>query len=236
MLCTGGPVKTLVELSLAHEMRRGHGALYAALDKGWCEPARMRRALVGLPLPRVSDGRIALAVDVSNGCVRTRTPALTGSSATSTCRRADRSCDQLIPGWPYSFVAALESSRTSWCGLLDVVRLGPADEATAVTAAQLREVVTRIIAAGHWRGGDPDMLIVMDAGYDSAYLSHALADLPVVLVGRLRSDRVMLRDAGPPLRPPGRAAARRGPSAASLLDGPRQTPAFVVTARRPNSP
>ena len=37
----------------------------------------------------------------------------------------------------------------------------------------------------------------MDSGYDVAYLSHALADLPVVLVGRLRSDRVMLRDPGP---------------------------------------
>jgi hypothetical protein len=37
----------------------------------------------------------------------------------------------------------------------------------------------------------------MDSGYDVAYLSHALADLPVVVVGRLRSDRIMLRDPGP---------------------------------------
>jgi len=37
----------------------------------------------------------------------------------------------------------------------------------------------------------------MDAGYDLTYLAHVLAGLPVVLVGRLRSDRVMLRDAGP---------------------------------------
>ncbi|MGF6947120.1 hypothetical protein BKA18_006973 [Streptomyces auratus] len=37
----------------------------------------------------------------------------------------------------------------------------------------------------------------MDAGYDVTYLSHVLADLPVVLVGRPRPDRVMLRDAGP---------------------------------------
>jgi hypothetical protein len=197
VLCADGPVKTLVELSLAHEMRRGHGALYAALDKGWCEPARMRRALADLPLPRISDGRIALAVDVSNWL----RPDADTSPDRLFChlhgRRADRSCDQLIPGWPYSFVAALESGRTSWVALLDAVRLGPADDATTVTATQLREVVTRIITAGHWNDGDPDMLIVMDAGYDSAYLSHALADLPVVLVGRLRSDRVMLRDAGP---------------------------------------
>lgn len=37
----------------------------------------------------------------------------------------------------------------------------------------------------------------MDSGYDITYLSHALADLPIVLIGRLRSDRVMLRDPGP---------------------------------------
>jgi hypothetical protein len=65
-----------------------------------------------------------------------------------------------------------------------------------VTAAQLREVVERLIRAGHWKPGDPHILIVMDSGYDVTRLAHVLADLPVELAGRLRSDRVMLRDAG----------------------------------------
>jgi hypothetical protein len=30
----------------------------------------------------------------------------------------------------------------------------PADDATEVTAGQVREIVARIIAAGHWRDGD----------------------------------------------------------------------------------
>ena len=47
---------------------------------------------------------------------------------------------QLIPGWPYSLVAALEPGRTSWTLPLDAVRLGPADDATEVTAAQVRDV------------------------------------------------------------------------------------------------
>lgn len=76
-------------------------------------------------------------------------------------------------------------------------RLGPADHATLVTGAELRDLVERLTQAGHWRPGDLEILIVMDAGYDVTYLSHALADLPVVLVGRLGSERVMLRDAGP---------------------------------------
>jgi hypothetical protein len=44
----------------------------------------------------------------------------------------------MIPGWPYSWVVALEPSRTSWTLPLDAVRLGPADDATEVTAAQVR--------------------------------------------------------------------------------------------------
>ncbi|MGW3186220.1 NF041680 family putative transposase [Kitasatospora sp. NPDC001119] len=195
VLCADGPVKTLVELSLAVEHRRGHGALYQALDRGWAEPARLRRALAGLPLPKAADGRIVLAVDVSNW-LRPDAPTSEERLFCHVYGRGDRSRDQFVPGWPYSFVAALESGRTSWCGLLDAVRLGPADDATAVTAVQLRDMVDRLTEAGQWHEGDAEILVVMDSGYDVAYLSHALADLPVVLVGRLRSDRVMLRDVG----------------------------------------
>ena len=74
----------------------------------------------------------------------------------------------MIPGWPYSVVAALEPGRTSWMAPLDTARLGPDDDETEVTAAQVREVAGRLIAAGHWRSGDPDILVVSDAGYDIA--------------------------------------------------------------------
>ncbi|WP_406434277.1 transposase [Streptomyces sp. NBC_01589] len=220
VLCADGPVKTLVELSLAVEHRRGHGALYAALDRGWMEPMRLRRALAGLPLPRAADGRIVLAVDVSNW-LRPDAPTSDDRLFCHVYGRGDRKTDQLVPGWPYFFVGALETGRTSWVALLDAVRLGPADDATAVTAAQLREVINRLTQAGHWQSGDPEILIVMDSGYDVAYLSHALADLPVVLVGRLRSDRVMLRDPGP---------ARSGPKGGR----PRRHGA-VLTFAKPDS-
>ncbi len=71
-----------------------------------------------------------------------------------------------------------------------------------MTAAQLREVTGRLIEAGHWTRGDPDILLVMDAGYDVTRLAHLLSDLPLELIGRLRSDRVMLRDAGEPRSTP----------------------------------
>jgi hypothetical protein len=43
----------------------------------------------------------------------------------------------MIPGWPYSFVVALETGRSSWTAPLDAVRLAPGDDAATVTAAQL---------------------------------------------------------------------------------------------------
>jgi hypothetical protein len=189
VLCADGPVTSLVELTLLAEHRRGHGAMYDALNQGRVEPERLRRALASLPLPTAAEGRIVLAVDVS--------PWLRPDAPTSSDRlfchiygRAKNTA-QLIPGWPYSFVAALETGRTSWTAVLDAVRLGPADDATAVTADQLRAVIDRLITAGHWQPGDSDIVIVADAGYDITRLAHVLADLPVELVGRLRSDRVL---------------------------------------------
>ncbi len=69
--------------------------------------------------------------------------------------------------------------------------LGPADDATEVTVAQVRDVVARLIAAGHWREGDPGVIVVLDSGYDLTRLAWLLNGLPVDVTGRLRSDRVM---------------------------------------------
>ncbi len=195
VLCADGPVKTLVGLSLAPEHQRGHGALYDAVNCGRVEIGRLRRALACLPLPRWPDGRIRLAVDVSNW--------LRPDAATSPDRLfchvygRGKGNAQIIPGWPYSVVAALEPGRTSWTAVLDAVRLGPGDDETEVTAAQVREVVTRLVQAGHWHQGDPDILVVFDAGYDVTRLAYLLAGLPVELLGRLRSDRVLYFPAPP---------------------------------------
>ncbi|MFC5993774.1 NF041680 family putative transposase [Pseudonocardia hispaniensis] len=209
VLCADGPVRSLPELTLVGEHRRGHGAMYDALACGQVEPQRLRRVLAGLPLPRATDGRIVLAVGVS--------PWLRSDAPTSADRLfchvygRGRGNAQLIPGWPYSFVAALEPGRTSWVAMLDVVRIRPGQDATAVTAAQLREVVDRLITAGQWQEGDLPVLIVADAGYDITRLAYVLADLPVELLGRLRSDRVLrgprsLRTVAATGRPP-----RHGP-------------------------
>ena len=225
VLCTDGPVRSLAGLSLIPEHRRGHGALYDAVSHGRVSIARLRRALAGLPLPRAADGRLMLAVDVSSW--------LRPEAATSPDRLfchvygRGKGQAQMIPGWPYSVIAALEPGRTSWTAVLDAVRLGPDDDDIAVTAAQVRDVITRLIAAGHWREGDPHILVIFDAGYDLTRLACLLAGLPAQVLGRLRSDRVMQLPAAP-RQPHTRGRSRKHGGQLALSD-PATWPAPQVT-------
>jgi hypothetical protein len=225
VLCTDGPVRSLAGLSLAPEHRRGHGSLYDGLNCGRIGAGGLRAALAGLPLPRAADGRIVLAVDVS--------PWLRPDAVTSPERLfchvhgRGRNQAQLIPGWPYSIVAALETGRTSWTAVLDAVRLGPADDLAAVTAGQVRGVVERLTEAGQWRDGDEDILVVFDAGYDTARLAWLLTGLPVEVLGRIRSDRV-LRLPAPP-REPGVIGRPRRHGGEFRLSGPAAWPEPAVT-------
>jgi len=230
VLCADGPVKTLVGLSLAPEHRRGHGALYDALNAGRIDVARLRWSLAAMPLPAWPDGRIRLAVDVSNWL----RPDAETSPERMFCHTYARGKGnaQMIPGWPYSVVAGLERGRTSWTAVLDAVRLGPDDDLTEVTAGQVRDVVARLAAAGQWREGDPVILIVFDAGYDITRLAFLLAGLPVELVGRLRSDRVLYFPA-PPARRDGRPGRRPRHGGQFRLADPAAWPSPAVTTITP---
>jgi DDE superfamily endonuclease len=226
VLCQDRPVTDLARLSLVPECGRGYGGVYDGLNAGQVVIGRLRRAVAGLELPSWPDGRIRLAVDVCNWL---RPDAVT-SPERLYCHVHGRgkNAAQMIPGWPYSFVAVLGPGRSSWTLPLDAVRLGPRDDQAEVTAAQLREVVTRLIEAGHWNPGDLPVLIVMDAGYSPVRLAWLLQDLPVTVVARVRSDRVFygpaperaprtlgrpLRD-GSPVRCDDPAAWRTAPLAA----------------------
>lgn len=111
LLCADGPVRALVELALAPEHRRSHGSLYAALNRGDLDAGRLRAAIATASLPRGPGGRIVLAVDVS-AWLR---PDANTSDARPFCHTYGRreKTHEMVPGWPYSFVAALESGSTS---------------------------------------------------------------------------------------------------------------------------
>jgi len=178
--------------------------VYDGLNAGRVDVPRLRWAVGSVPLPSWPDGGIRLAADVSNWL----RPGARTSPERMFCHvhGRGRNAGQMIPGWPYSFVAALGPGASSWTAPLDAVRLGPDDDATEVTASQLREVAGRLAAAGAWRPGDPDIIVVLDAGYDVIRLAWLLADLPVVVCARLRSNRVFYRVPAPkPPHLPGRA-------------------------------
>lgn len=202
--CSPSPIHDLAHLSLEPEHRRGHGGLYDGLNAGRINTTRLQQLLASTPIPKITgpDGqaRIVLAVDVSNWL----RPDAATSPHRSFCHTYPRGRGhaQMIPGWQYSFVAALESGPCSWTALLDVVRLHPTDDTTEITATQLRRVLNTLTTAGHHRVGDPDVLVVMDAGYDVVRLAWLLGDLPVTVIARLRSDRIFHAPAG----------VRRGPT------------------------
>jgi hypothetical protein len=77
MLCEDGPVTSPVDLTLLAEHRRGHGALYDALNCGRIDVDGLRKALAMLPQPKAADGRLVLAVDVS-AWLRPRCPVQPG--------------------------------------------------------------------------------------------------------------------------------------------------------------
>lgn len=111
-----GRFAPLVDLALAPEHRRGHGALYSGINRGfYFDVARLRRALAGVPLPRASDGRLVLAVDVSPWL----RPDADTCSDRSFCHTFGSGLGkrQLVPGWPYSTVAALETAARWRCAL-----------------------------------------------------------------------------------------------------------------------
>ncbi len=240
VLCTDGPVRSLVDPALVPEHRRGHGSLYAGLNRGGLYVARLRQVLAGVPLPRAAYGRLVLAVDVS--------PWLRPDAGTvpdrSFCHTYGRGGvkHQMMPGWPYSVVVALESGRTSWSAFLDAVRLAPGADLAAVTARQVREVVERLVTAGQWTEGDPDVLIVLDAGYDTPRIAHLVSGLPIEVLGRTRSDAPpgTLPGGVPPVPPEGRtpAQARRGvrlrcPLRLGPRSRPSRSPTPASTARPP---
>lgn len=231
VLCADGPVTALPELSLAAEHRRGHGGLYEVLNHGRIDVGGCSDVLARQSLPRCADGRIVLGIDVSNG--------LRPDAATSPdrlfCHTYGRSNGQaeMIPGWPYSYVAALEPGRTSWTALLDVQRVGSDNEGTALAAAQLRAVVERLIAAGQWTDGDPWIGIVADSGYDGPRLAWVLADLPVRVLVRTRSDRVMHFPAAG--RQPGRSGRPARHGAAFTFSDPGTWPEPAQATRTETS-
>ena len=101
----------------------GHSAVYDALNAGRADIVRLRQAVGSMPWP-VWSGR---ADPAGGGHVRLAAAGGDHQSGADVLprARAGEERGQMIPGWPYSFVAVLGPGASSWTAPLDPARLGP---------------------------------------------------------------------------------------------------------------
>jgi hypothetical protein len=216
LLSVPGPVASLPQLSLEPAHRRGWGSLYAALACGRIDGERLRDLLAGHPL---AGGRPVYAVDVTTW---PRCDAECSPERGLYSHPSRHSAGQpIVAGWAFQWICQLGFARDSWTAPVDAARLHPLDDTDQTAAAQVRALLGRLPAGG------PVPLFVFDAGYDSAQLSLDLADLPVVVLVRLRSDRCFYAD--PPPRPPGASGRPRRHGAKFAFADPATWPTPTAT-------
>jgi len=207
---------SLPHLSLEPVHRRGWGSVYAALACGRIDVERLRDLLAS-HLP-VADP-LVFAVDVTTWprCDAECSPER-GYYYHPSRHSAGR---PIIAGWAYQCIAHVNFAHDSWTAPVDARRLHPLDDTDQTAAAQIHALLRRLGAGG------PVPLFVFDAGYDSAQLTLDLAETPVAVLVRLRSDRCFYAD--PPPRPPGATGRPRRHGAKFNCADPTTWPAPTAT-------
>ncbi|MFL5279941.1 MAG: NF041680 family putative transposase [Rhodopila sp.] len=182
-LLTADTVSSLPNLSLQAPHRRGWGSLYDALTAGRIDVPALRRLLTGQVLPAPQP---VYAVDLS---VWPRCDAETSPERGFYYHPSRHSAGQpIVAGWAYQWLAQLNFDRDSWTAPCDVRRVPPTENAHTVAVEQ----IAALIAQQPTSAATP--LFVFDAGYDSAHLTQALAEIPVAILVRLRADRCFYAD------------------------------------------
>jgi hypothetical protein len=164
-----------VSLQAAH--RRGWGSLYDALAEGRLDVAALRTVLTR---HRAPDAHSVSAIDLS---VWPRDAAASPERGYSYHPSRHSAGQPIVAGWAYQWLAQLTARPDSWTTPLDVQRVHPSQNATAVAVEQITELRGRLAP-----GGAPP-LVVFDADYDAVQLTQGLDPLPVVVLVRLRAGR-----------------------------------------------
>src|SRR5918912_2408963 len=161
-----GLVPSLAYLSLPAVHRRRWGSLYAALAAGRLDAAALRELVARYPL---DDGQPIYALDTS---VWPRDDAETSPERGCYYSSSRHSAGQpIVAGWSYGWLAQLSFTHDSWTAPLDVRRVAPTEDAHAVAAEQIRDLLGRLPV------DSPIPLCVFDAGYDPEKLARDLGDL-----------------------------------------------------------
>jgi hypothetical protein len=215
LLCAQA-LPSLPHLSLEPVCRRGWGSVYDALSSGRVEVERLRDLLVS-SLPDADP--LVFAVDVTTW---PRCDAECSPERGFYYHPSRHSAGQpIIAGWAWQWICQLSFDRDSWTAPVDARRLHPLEDTDQQAACQVRALLGRL------GDGGPVPLVVFDAGYDSAQLTLDLAEAPVAVLVRLRSDRCFYAD--PPPRPPGAGGRPRRHGAKFNCADPTTWPAPTAT-------
>jgi hypothetical protein len=191
-LLTADDRSSLARLSLTPLHRRKWGSVYAALRRGQVQAEALRDLLarqVALA------GPLTFAVDVS---IWPRPDAETSPERGYQYFPAAASQQPVVGGWAYQWIAQLSPTRDSWTAPVDVRRVTLTTKPTLLAMDQITALVARLPPAA-LAAGSP--LFVFDAGYDVAFFAQALADVPAVLLIRLRSNRCFYFEPDPATQP-----------------------------------
>ena len=226
MLCSQGPVSSPVELCLEPEFRRGHGSVYAALHRGRIDAAALRRLLVGQLAPARPGQPLMFGIDTTP----LARPDATFADSRTMVQVRGKGGDVFLPGWSYSMVVGIGWGSSSWVDPVEARRLAPDDEHTAVTVAQVRDLLADLAATGKQLPAAAPPLVLLDAGNDPSALAHELSSEHVQLLVRLNRKRVFYTDPGSRL-PGQRGAPRRHGHRLALSDPDHAlTPDLELTA------
>jgi hypothetical protein len=184
MLCTSGPVRSPVELSLEPEFNRQHSSVYDALHHGRVAVERLRRALVARTAAARAGEPLMFAIDTTP---LARPDARFADQRTMVMVRG-KGPDVFLPGWNFSVLVGIGWGASSWVDPIEARRLRPTEHHTEVALTQVRNLLTDLRATGRWEPGDPLPLVVFDAGNQGTDLAAGLDTLPVQILVRLRSE------------------------------------------------
>ncbi|MCW6011233.1 transposase [Micromonospora sp. CPCC 205371] len=214
------PIRSVAELMFEPVSRRGWGSLYQALQHGQIDVAAARDLLAcSVRLPVV--GPLMFAVDTSK-LPRPDTRVVPDVGMQYAAERDRAGGVPAVPGWAMQKVVQVAVTggsplgvKDSWVAPVDVRRVGTAQNANEIAAAQIIDLTERLAAQP--ATARVPVLFLLDVGYCPIYLTQHRPDAAQVLV-RLRGDRVFFGRPGP--RPAGKVGRPRKHGDRFALDEP----------------
>jgi hypothetical protein len=179
MLCTSGPVRSPVELSLEPEFNRKHSSVYDALHHGRVAVDRLRRALVARTAAARQGEPLMFAIDTTP---LARPDARFADQRTMVMVRG-KGPDVFLPGWNFSVLVGIGWGASSWVDPIEARRLRPTEHHTEVALAQVRALLEDLRATGRRSPGDP-----LPRGSKELLIDSSLASATSPRRRRLRPD------------------------------------------------